>query len=623
MSLIAELKRRNVIRVGAAYLALGWVTTQVTGTVAPALKLPDWTLPLVVWVGVIGFPFVLVFSWVFELTPEGLKRERVVDRSESITHLTARRLDFIIIGLLVLALLLYVVDRYGPPRQQQSATPPVAPSAVAASGVSPSAPAAAPAVPDKSIAVLPFVNMSGDSANEYFSDGISEEILNVLARTPELQVAARTSSFAFKGRSQDIPQIARELQVRMVLEGSVRKQEDRVRITAQLIDARTGFHVWSQAYDRKLADIFEIQDEIARAIGDELKVRIGGTDGAGAPARGTVNLAAYDAYLRGLTLWQERRGQSLWDAIAQFEQAVAADPEFAQAYAGLALVYAVLPDYSTRIGHLESYKRGTDAALMALALDPTQPEAYAVLASVNKLNKGQRATTYALFRRAIALRPSFATAHQWLGTELMAGGEPAAGLESSARAATLDPRSRIIAQNYAVVLTALGRYAEARAECDRALKFAPDYEGCHWQNGFDALLQGDLEAADRHLRRTSEINGTGAGPLIEALVEALAGRGDRRAVAERLAAFPTLAYLEPGSGSIYTYYETPAVLVMLGEPGLALDYLERHATQETTAEWPLMIPALDPIRCEPRFTALITKLKTVDLHAARVCRARS
>jgi TolB-like protein/Tfp pilus assembly protein PilF len=528
--------------------------------------------------------------------------------------------DLTVIALVVLAMLLVAYDRFGPERAISAAVPSVADAPPAPAGASQTTSANIPAVQDKSIAVLPFVNMSGDVGNEYFSDGISEEILNVLARTPDLQVAARTSSFAYKGKEQDIPQIARELQVRMVLEGSVRKQEDRVRITAQLIDAKTGFHVWSQAYDRKLADIFEIQDEIARAIGDELKVRIGGTDVPGAPARGTANLEAYDAYLRGLALWQERRGQPLWDAIAQFEQAVAADPGFAQAYAGLALVYAVIPDYSTRIGYRESYKRATDAAHMALALDPSQPEAYAVLASVSKLDKSQRATSYALFRRAIALRPSFATAHQWLGTELMAGGDPAAGLESSSRAATLDPRSRVIAQNRAVVLTALGRYAEARAECDRALGFAPDYDGCHWQNGFDALLQGDLEAAGRHLRRTSELNGTEAGPLIEAILEALAGRGDRRAVAQRLAAFPTLSYLNAGSGSIFSYYETPSVLVKLGEPGLALDYLARHAARESTAEWPLMIPALDPIRCGPRFKALIKQLNTVDPHAARVCK---
>src|SRR5688500_15035801 len=174
----------------------------------------------------------------------GIKREREVDRSASITHLTARRLDFIVIGLLMLALLLYAADRFGPPRQAQVATPAVTASAASSTGAPQSAPSTATAVHDKSIAVLPFVNMSGDSGNEYFSDGISEEILNVLARTPELQVAARTSSFAFKGSNQDIPQIARELRVRMVLEGSVRKQEDRVRITAQLIDAKTGFHVW-------------------------------------------------------------------------------------------------------------------------------------------------------------------------------------------------------------------------------------------------------------------------------------------------------------------------------------------------------------------------------------------
>jgi TolB-like protein/Tfp pilus assembly protein PilF len=622
VSLIAELSRRNVLRVGAGYLALGWVVTQVTGTVAPALRLPEWTLPMVVWIGVIGFPFVLVFAWVYELTPDGLKRERDVDRSASITHLTARRLDVMIIGLLVLALILFAVDRFGPERRPAARSVPMAaPGAVAGTAGKP-ATATSPAVPDKSIAVLPFVNMSGDADNEYFSDGISEEILNVLARTPELQVAARTSSFAFKGRSQDIPQIARDLQVRMVLEGSVRRQDDRVRITAQLIDARTGFHVWSQTYDRKLSDIFAIQDEIARAIGDELKVRIDRGTTPGTPGRGTENLDAYDAYLRGLALWQERRDQPLRQAIELFEKAVALDPGFAQAHAGLALVYAVLPDYSLHMGYPEAYRHALDSAAMALALDPSLPEPYAVLASVGRLNRLHRSTAIALYKRAITLRPSFATAHQWLANDLMGGGDLTGAIAAAERASALDPRSRVVAQNHAVVLTGHGRYPEARAECDRVLEFAPDYSDCESQNGFVALLQRDFEAARRSLRKRVELTNPGGMPLVEAVIAALDGRGDRGAVARQLAGYSTTAFLDPRSGVIFGYYETPALLVLMGQPDVALTYLETHYKGETTPEWPVMMPALDPIRCHPRFKALVRNMGTVDPYAASVCGAQ-
>ena len=198
----------------------------------------------------------------------------------------------------------------------------------------------------RSIAVLPFVNMSGDKENEFFSDGISEEILNSLAQMPDLRVAARTSSFSFKGQQKEIPDIARELQVRMVLEGSVRKQDNRVRITAQLIDAETGFHAWSQTYDRELKDIFAIQDEIARAIADELQVKLGPAHGDGAPRPDTTSLEAYDAYLKGLSLLQERGTANFIEAERLFRAALALDPRYAKAWAGLAMTLTLLPEYS-------------------------------------------------------------------------------------------------------------------------------------------------------------------------------------------------------------------------------------------------------------------------------------
>jgi adenylate cyclase len=483
-------------------------------------------------------------------------------------------------------------------------------------------PAATPAndADRRSIAVLPFVNMSGDKDNEYFSDGISEEILNVLAKTPDLHVAARTSSFAFKDKAMEVPAIARELNVRMVLEGSVRKQGDRVRITAQLIDAKTGFHVFSQTYDRELKDIFAIQDEIAKAIGSELEVKLAGAPVPGKNSVGTTNLKAYDLYLRGIALWQTRSEENLWQAVDVFKQAVAADPAFAQAYGGLALVYAVIPDYSARISYPEAGEKLTDAAEMALALDPTLPEPYAALSTPAGWER-RRSATAALLRRAIALRPSFATAYQWLGTELMAAGDPAAGLAALDHAAELDPRSLVVMENRAFVLMALGRISDARASCDRVLAFAPDYASCLNRSGLAEILRGDPEAARPFLVRLAELRDPAALPLVNAAVDALQGRGDRQALAKKLAGFEMRSSVDPDSGNVFTPADTTTLLVLFGAPDLAMAYLEKsfEVPGNDPTDWTMMLPVLDPIRCTPRFKALLERLNTHDPRAATVC----
>src|SRR5437588_1505424 len=272
----AELKRRNVIRLAGLYLCGAWLLVQVSGTVLPMFGAPDWLPRSIVILLALGFIPALIFSWLFELTQEGLKRDEDVRPEESIAPQTARRMNRTMIAVLVLALGYFVFDKFVLTPRRDAAR-------LAAEST--------PMADAHSLAVLPFVNMSGDAANEYFSDGISEEILNVLARTPELHVAARTSSFSFKGKTQEIPEIARQLNVRMVLEGGVRKQDDRVRITAQLIDAKTGFHLWSETYDRKLQDIFAIQDEIAKAIGNELEVKLVRPVDPQKTSAGTRNLA--------------------------------------------------------------------------------------------------------------------------------------------------------------------------------------------------------------------------------------------------------------------------------------------------------------------------------------------
>ena len=585
MPLIADLKQRKLVQWALAYAAAAFALVQGVDIVAAKFGWPDSVERMLIIAAFIGFLVTLLLAWY-----HGERGAQKVSGTE------------LLLLSLLLAIgggLLWKFARNSP--------------------VTPPSSAVVENADRRSIAVLPFVNMSGDKDNEYFSDGISEEILNVLAKTPDLHVAARTSSFAFKGKSTEVPAIALELNVRMVLEGSVRKQGNRVRITAQLIDAKTGFHVWSQTYDRNLQDIFAIQDEIAKAIGDELEVKLAGTPAAGKNSTGTSNLKAYDLYLRGIALWQTRRDKELWQAIDLFDQATRADPKFAQGYAGQALAYAVIGDYSARIPYTESLARATDFSELALELDPSLPESYAALGLI-AIRELRRATADGLLSRAILLRPSYATAYQWRGTQLMSNGDLAGGLASLERASALDPRSPKIADNHAWALLALGRNADAKALCTHVLETAPTFAGCLERVGIADLLSGDFDGARSMLERLAAATNPSASGQAQQLVEALAGRADRHAFARRLAALPFKSNLDPASGNALADYEIPVVLMLLGERELALDYLER-LDQEVGgyADWVVMLPVMDPIRCEPRFVAVIKKLKTTDPYYTKVC----
>ncbi len=617
----AELRRRNVIRMAGLYLVGAWLVTQVAETLLPAFDVPIWVLRAIIIVLALGFIPALMFSWVFEMTPDGLKRDDEVPKSQSIAPQTARRMDRMIMAVLVLALGFFAFDRLVLAPQRHAAL--VATTTKSLEAKATTTANATPAVDRNSIAVLPFVNMSGEAANEYFSDGISEEILNVLAGAPELKVAARTSSFSFKGKSLEVPEIARALKVRMVLEGSVRKQGDQVRITAQLIDADSGFHLWSETYDRKLEDIFAIQDEIANAIGAALKVSI---VSAAAPidakSSSTERFAAYDLYLRGMTLWHTRKPAALWEAVALFNQAVAIDPGYAQGYAGLSLTYVILGDYSNRLPYGETLTRARDFAERALALDPSLPEAYATLASV-ALKELRRDTAAVLMDRVIALRPSFATAHQWKGNLLATRGDLERALASHERATELDPRALVVSENHAIALRMLGRDADARARCLRTLAFAPDYGPCLGDVAITELQLGEFAAAQSTLERLAAVDNPSAAGQGRELVAALQGKRDRRALAVRYAALPYNSRFDPGSGNAIEGYDMPSILILLGEPGLALDYVERMAPEiGASADWTVMFPQMDPIRCEPRFIAVVNKMKTTDPHFARVCQGK-
>jgi TolB-like protein len=349
MSFLGELKRRNVIRMALLYIVAAWVLLQIADVLFDPLGLPAWTFRMVLGLLLLGFPLALIFAWVFEMTPEGLKRERDIDRSASAVAHTGRKMNTVIVVLLIVAIAGLVIDRLIP----ESGQPPAAATAVtgperAAADAGTREAAAA----DTSIAVLPFVNMSGDPDNEYFSDGLSEELLNTLVRLGGLKVTGRTSSFAFKDQSQDLREIGRLLNVANVLEGSVRKAGNRVRITAQLIKTSDGYHLWSDTFDRELDDIFAIQAEIAERVSDALQVTLLGGAGADQPAVVSIshNAQAYEAYLRGMYIWQREPDQreSLDRARAHFEAALALDPGYVDAHWGMFWVW----DRMNRNGHV-------------------------------------------------------------------------------------------------------------------------------------------------------------------------------------------------------------------------------------------------------------------------------
>jgi TolB-like protein len=402
-SLFEELRRRNVIRVAVFYVVASWLVLQVAELLFDALDLPGQWLRLVLALLILGMPLVLIFAWVFELTPEGVKREKDVDRSQSITHQTGKRMNMVIVVLLVLAIATVGLDRM--------LTEPAPVAAPAESAVSADLERAA--APTESIAVLPFADLSPSGDQEYFSDGIAEEILNVLVRVEGLKVASRTTSWGFKGQEVlGIPFMAEKMNVRHVLEGSVRKAGDTVRITAQLIDAETDQHLWSETYDRTLTaeSIFEVQDDIAKSIVDQLGIIMDADTIARNHAADTRNINAYELYLEAWQLFTERR--SLRRAISLFEQAVETDPGFARAWAGLAAVYNVAPGWG--INDREYRPLAIEAAETAIRLGPELSLPYAVLSFEGfgtwPLDFEQ---SLALLDEALARDPKNTTAYLW------------------------------------------------------------------------------------------------------------------------------------------------------------------------------------------------------------------
>ncbi len=457
-----------MFRMAVLYAVAAWLIMQVAGVLIDLAKLPDWIGTTILWLLAVGFPIALIFSWFYELTAEGISLEKDVDRSDSITHVTGRRLDFLVISLLLAAVILFAYDKWwigGPP--------------------------------DKSIAVLAFENMSGDPEQEYFSDGISEELLNLLSKIPQLTVISRSSAFSFKGKDITIPEVAEQLNVALVLEGSVRRDGDRLRITAQLIEASSDSHLWSQSYDRELVNIFAVQDEISAAIVEALREHLGLQVEAPPQVIAAANTEAHEAYLRGRYLVVQRTAATIEGAVHEFEKAVELDPGYALAHAELAI--ATFMNFGD-LSFDESLVKALGYAEQAMGLDPNLAEANAATGILLMAQrKGEEALTH--YRRAIEINPNYSIVYNWMGLLLNEQfGRYAEALDAYETALALDPLSIPAITSYLAALIDRNRLAEADRELEKLTSIHPVWYasfrgvrtsiGGKWAN---AVL-GDLDA---------------------------------------------------------------------------------------------------------------------------------
>ena len=477
MSLFAELKRRNVFRVGGAYAVVAWLLIEISDTIFPRLGLPEWTVTLVIALLLLGFPVALFMAWAFELTPEGVKRTEDLQPEDSSRPSGGRPMDYAIMALLLAALGWFAWDKFG---------------------AGPRAPAPAePAPLEASIAVLPFTDMSAAGDQEYFGDGLAEEILNLLAGVPELKVSGRTSSFSFKDKDTPIPEIGRALGVAHVLEGSVRKSGERVRITAQLVKADDGFHLWSETFDRQLADIFAIQDEIATAIANALQLTLVGQ------VAGTRNLEAYDLYLRARALIYKRTRRDLEEAQLLIDRALALDPDYAPALAASGELWQLLSDDVTSYGDIPAIQARAAARRdleRALRLDPDLADAHAGLGLLS-MGVGDHAAADAHLSRALAINPSLTNANHWRALNYSSSGRARSAVAAAVQFAERDPLFVINQANLGYYLAVIGDFAGAEAQLQGLMQHYPDNIRILAQLSFAQRMAGRLAAAKSSIDR--------------------------------------------------------------------------------------------------------------------------
>ena len=497
MQVIKELQRRNVFRLAIGYIISCWLLAQAADLVLENIGAPDWVMQTIMLVIALGFPVVVFFSWAYEVTPEGIKRESEVDRSQSITHVTGRKLDYSILVVLILALGYFVWESRFSERTGDVDNPQGVEFATESGAVKPTDTISKTTPADiLSIAILPFENRSNREEDQFFTDGIHDDLLTTIAKIGSMKVISRTSVMEYKSTTKKLPQIAEELGVANILEGGIQRSGNQVRINVQLIDAATDEHMWAEIYDRELTaeNLFAIQSEISKAIAEELKATLSPDEERRINLKPTDNMLAYDAYMRGHQLMSARNTTQLKQAIDEFDKAVELDPGFALAWVGLADSYFLLANNGA-MTYEEALPIMEDAINRALTIDDQLGEAYASLGMFYE-RRNQLEEAEAAFLKSTQLSPNYATAWQWYGHFLFFKQKLRfeEGIVIMQRAAELDPRSSIIGLALGNIYKTQGSYALAERQFKKVMALDPDFSG-YSELSYLYLVVGDYEQA--------------------------------------------------------------------------------------------------------------------------------
>jgi TolB-like protein/Tfp pilus assembly protein PilF len=592
-SLVSELKRRNVLRMAGLYLATAWLIVEVANTLLPIFDVPGWVNRAVVITLACGLVPALVFAWLYEFTPDGLKRESEVEPGESITPRTGKALDRGIMVVLALALGYFAVDKFVIAPRHVAELEAKQATAVAEAREQGSAEAFVKSYGDRSIAVMPFVNMSSDQEQEYFSDGISEELLNLLTQVPSLRVIARTSSFSYKGKEVTIAQIARELNVAHILEGSIRKSGNKIRVTAQLIRTADSSHVWSATYDRDLADIFKVQDEISAAVVAQLKIKLLGD----APRSKPVDPHAYAMFLQARQLDRQRSAESFAEAADLLRKALAITPDYAAAWDQLADVYIGQANDGLRPID-EGYTLAREAANKALALEPNFAPAHARLGRISMNFDSDLAAAARHYSDALALSSDDADIYRSASVLARSLGRLDTAIAMCRYVTSHDPVFANGHGNLAIAYRFAGRLDEAIDSARMALSLSPGYINGHYNVAVALLQKGQPQAAMEEIQQEPDKGSWGKIGL--PMVLFALGRK-----AESDAALATLIHDEADGAA----YNIAYVYAHRGDADKTFEWLEKaRATHDPGLSGVAMEPLFANVQQDPRWPAFLRKL---------------
>ena len=557
----------------------GWALSQGIAQVFPVFDVPNWIIRLIVLLIIIGLPIALVLAWSFELTPEGIKRTETADAMPAAAKPKKYVWIYVVVIGALLSIGLFFLGRY------------TAGNTTASPG----------GISNKSIAVLPFDNLSRDPDNAFFVEGMQDEILTRLAKVADLKVIARTSTQRFQSAPENLSDIAKQLGVTNILEGSVQKVNDQVRVNVQLINALTAAHLWAETYDRKLTDIFAVESEIAKTIADTLQAKLTGAEKSSIAKAPTANPEAYELYLKGRFFWNKRTGTDLRKAIDYFNQAIAKDPNYALAYVGLADSYMLLSSYAA-VSPRDSLPPARSALKKALELDDSLAEAHASFGLLATLELDLHRALDEL-KRAVELKPNYATAHHWLALAHMTLAQFDPAISEAKRAIELDPLSLVINADTSWIYFSARRYDEAEAQARKTLEIGPEFFLAHYYLGEILQFKGRLGEAIAEFQKAFELNND---PYSLAMLGQAYARNGQRDEAQKI-----LARLNEEAKSHYVApYALALVQIALGDKDRAIEELKRaYAQGETNYLFAIKVdPSLNDLRGDPRFDTLVQKI---------------